>query len=120
MPYGSYSYIEVIENFGSNKIGDELNMYRLKGYKYYFEWDNKFDHGMIAFLDCLKQFEDKIKSFDPQFSMPYRINGHKLEDKNSSSFSIKCQFNTNEEWTKALKYMLTNLKWSLAVVSTKF
>jgi beclin 1 len=120
VPYGSYSYIEVIETYGGHKVGDELNMYRLKGYKYYFEWDNKFDHGMIAFLDCLKQFEDKIKQSDPLFQMPYKINGHKLEDKNGSSFSIKCQFNTNEEWTKALKYMLTNLKWSLAMVTSKF
>jgi beclin 1 len=120
VPYGSFSYIEVIENVSNYKAGDELNMYRLKGYKYYFEWDNKFDNAMIAFLDCLKQFEDKIKTIDSLFSMPYRINGHKLEDKNGSSFSIRCQFNTTEEWTKALKYMLTNLKWSLAVVTTKF
>ena len=65
-------------------------------------------------------YYEPIKTIDSLFSMPYRINGHKLEDKNGSSFSIRCQFNTTEEWTKALKYMLTNLKWSLAVVTTKF
>lgn len=85
VPHGSYSYIEVIEacstpNF-SFKQGEELHMYRYKGFKYFFEWDSKFDSGMIAFLDCLQQFEEKIKSIDPQFSMPYRINGYKLEDK---------------------------------------
>lgn len=117
VPFGSFSYIQVIENTGSHKAGDQLNMYRLKGYKYYFDWDSKFDQSMIAFLDCLNQFEEKIKSIDPQFSMPYKINGYKLEDKNSSSYSIRCQFNSHEEWTKALKYMLTNLKWSLAWVS---
>ena len=117
VPFGSFSYIQVIENTGSHKAGDQLTMYRLKGYKYYFDWDNKFDQSMIAFLDCLNQFEEKIKSMDPQFSMPYRINGYKLEDKNASSYSIRCQFNSHEEWTKALKYMLTNLKWSLAWVS---
>lgn len=119
VPFGSFSYIEVIESSPNFKIGDELNMYRLKGYKYYFDWDKKFEKGMIAFLDCLKQFEEKIKSIDSQFSMPYRINGHKLEDKNSSSFSIKFQLNSFEEWTKALKYMLTNLKWSLAWVTSQ-
>ena len=117
VPFGSFSYIQVTENTGSHKAGDQLNMYRLKGYKYYFDWDSKFDQSMIAFLDCLNQFEEKIKSMDPQFSMPYRINGYKLEDKNSSSYSIRCQFNSHEEWTKALKYMLTNLKWSLVWVS---
>ena len=117
VPFGSFSYIQVTENTGNHKQGDQLNMYRLKGYKYYFDWDSKFDQSMIAFLDCLNQFEEKIKSMDPQFSMPYRINGYKLEDKNSSSYSIRCQFNSHEEWTKALKYMLTNLKWSLVWVS---
>jgi beclin 1 len=117
VPYGSYSYLEVVENTAGYKIGDELNMYRLKGYKYYFDWDKKFEKGMSAYLDCLRQFEEKIKSLDPQFAMPYKINGFKLEDKNGSSYSIKFQLNSFEEWTKALKYMLTNLKWSLAWVT---
>ena len=30
--------------------------------------------------------------------------------------SIRLQFNQDEQWTKALKYMLTNLKWILAFV----
>lgn len=124
VPFGNYSYIEVIETcsgpYFNCKVGEELHMYRFKGFKYFFEWDGKFDLGMIAFLDCLQQFEDKIKAMDPQFSMPYRINGYKLEDKLSpSSYSIKCQFNSCEEWTKALKYMLTNLKWSLAWVTSQ-
>lgn len=71
---------------------------------------------MTAFLDCLKQLEEKITSQDNEFSLPYKINQHKLEDKNGSSYSIKFQLNSFEEWTKALKYMLTNLKWSLAWV----
>ena len=85
VPYGNFSNIEVIETCSSPhysfKQCEELHMYRFKGFKYWFEWDGKFDLGLIAFLDCLQQFEDKIKSIDPQFSMPYRINGSKLEDK---------------------------------------
>lgn len=118
VPYGSFSYIEVIENTNGLKVGDELNMYRAKSYKYFFDWDKKFEKGLAAFLDCLKQLEEKIKSIDGQFNMPYRINGHKLEDKNGSSYSIKFQLNSFEEWTKAFKYMLTNLKWSLAWVTS--
>lgn len=122
VPYGNFSYIEVIENCTIHnytfKAGTEVQMHRTKGVKYYLEWDSKFDMGMIAFLDCLEQFEKKIKSLDAEFSMPYRINGYKIEDKHSSSsYSIKCHFNSYEEWTKALKYMLTNLKWSLAWVT---
>lgn len=122
VPNGSYSYIEVVETSNSGgqdcKSGDELNMYRIKGYKYYFDWDKKFEKGMTAFLDCLKQFEEKIGSLDKDFSLPYKINKHNLEDKHGSSYSIKFQLNSFEEWTKALKYMLTNLKWSLAWVTS--
>lgn len=118
VPNGSYSYIQVIENTQDSKAGEELNMYRIKGYKYLFDWDKKFEKGMCAFLDCLKQLEAKISSLDTEFSLPYKINQHKLEDKNGSIYSIKCQLNSFEEWTKALKYMLTNLKWTLAWVTS--
>ena len=46
----------------------------------------------------------------------------KIEDTGGSGqmFSIKMQFNSEEQWTKALKFMLTNLKWGLAWVSSQF
>jgi len=46
----------------------------------------------------------------------------KIEDTGgtNASYSIKMQFNSEEQWTKALKFMLTNLKWGLAWVSTQF
>ena len=123
IPFGNYSHIEVIENVAALNVkkGDQLNMYGVGGFKYYFDWDKKFDYGMVAFLDCLEQFESKIKSKDSTFSMPYPINGHELEDKKTSTkYSIRFQKNTHEEWTKALKYMLTNLKWSLAWVASQY
>ena len=43
----------------------------------------------------------KITSF-------YRIDGDKV-----GSHTIVLSFNKNENWTKALKYMLCNLKWVL-------
>lgn len=121
VPNGSYSYIEMVDSSGApEKNSEELNMHRTKVYKYYFDSDKKFERGMTAFLDCLKQLEEKINSLDREFSLPYKINQHKLEDKNGSCYSIKLELNSSEEWTKALKYMLTNLKWSLAwVVSNK-
>lgn len=33
---------------------------------------------------------------------------------------IRIQFNSEEQWTKALKFVLTNLKWGLAWVSSQF
>lgn len=32
----------------------------------------------------------------------------------------RIQFNSEEQWTKALKFLLTNLKWGLAWVSSQF
>ena len=37
-----------------------------------------------------------------------------------STYSVKMQFNSEEQWTKAMKYMLTNLKWGLAWVTSKY
>ena len=39
---------------------------------------------------------------------------------NGNTFSVKMQFNSEEQWTKAMKYMLTNLKWGLAWVTSKY
>ena len=52
----------------------------------------------------------------------FRMSKGKIEDTGGTgaSFSIKMQFNSEEQWTKALKFMLTNLKWGLAWVSSQF
>ena len=45
----------------------------------------------------------------------------KIVDKaTGNSYSVKMQFNSEEQWTKAMKYMLTNLKWGLAWVTSKY
>ncbi|KAB0338319.1 hypothetical protein FD755_025277 [Muntiacus reevesi] len=73
-----------------------------------FFWDNKFDHAMVAFLDHVQQFKEEVEKGETR--------GCKIEDTRGSggSYSIKTQFNSEEQWTKALKFMLTNLKWGLA------
>ncbi|XP_019879597.1 beclin-1-like protein [Aethina tumida] len=115
VPYGNHSYIEVI---GEQK---ELPLYGSGGFK--FLWDTKFDHGMVAFLDCLSQFQEKVEQMEKptkMFCFPYRTNSKgKIEDK-EASYSIKIQLNSEEQWTKALKFMLTNLKWGLAWLASQF
>jgi len=56
------------------------------------------------------------------FALPYRMaEKGKIEDPaNGKTYSIKIQLNSEENWTKALKYMLTNLKWALAWVSSQY
>eukprot|EP00128_Syssomonas_multiformis_P012189 Colp12_sorted_trinity150504_noHs@22234 len=74
-------------------------------------WYPQFDQAMVAFLDCLNQFKMHVETKDSLFRLPYKINKDKIGD-----VSIRTNFNSQEQWTKALKFMLTDLKWCLAWV----
>ncbi|XP_036211095.1 beclin-2-like [Myotis myotis] len=85
--------------------------------------DSKFDQAMVAFLDCMQQFNEAAKKGEPALYMPYRIHVEQglMEDPGSGEFySIRTHLNTEERWTKALKLMLTNFKWSLDWVSLRY
>lgn len=113
VPFGNHSYIESLED---NK---ELPLYGTGGFKFF--WDTKFDAAMVAFLDCLTQFKEEVEKGDTGFLLPYKMEKGKIEDPaTGNSYSIKIQFNSEEQWTKALKFLLTNLKWGLAWVSSQF
>lgn len=72
VPFGSQSYIE---DTVDNKI---LHLYGSGGFR--FLWDAKFDNGMVAFLECLQQFQLKVegsKNVENEagrlnFQFPYR------------------------------------------------
>ncbi|XP_077358239.1 beclin-1 isoform X2 [Festucalex cinctus] len=117
VPYGNHSYLESLTDKSK-----ELPLYCSGGLRFF--WDNKFDHAMVAFLDCVQQFKDEVEKGDTGFCLPYRMDVEKgkIEDTGGSggSYSIKTQFNSEEQWTKALKFMLTNLKWGLAWVTSQF
>lgn len=113
VPYGNHSYIETLED------GKVLPLYGSGGFR--LLWDTKFDAAMVAFLDCVQQFKEQVEKRTTGFCLPYKIDKGKIEDTaNSSAYSIKIQFNSEEHWTKALKYMLTNLKWALTWISSQF
>ncbi|XP_051033371.1 beclin-1 isoform X2 [Phodopus roborovskii] len=117
VPYGNHSYLESLTDRSK-----ELPLYCSGGLRFF--WDNKFDHAMVAFLDCVQQFKEEVEKGETRFCLPYRMDVEKgkIEDTGGSggSYSIKTQFNSEEQWTKALKFMLTNLKWGLAWVSSQF
>ncbi|XP_077969310.1 beclin-1-like [Styela clava] len=99
---------------------EELPLYGSGGFR--LLWDTKFDQGMVAFLDCLQQFKEEVEQSKKGFKLPYKMEKGKIEDTGGTgtSYWIKLQFNSEEQWTKALKFMLTNLKWGLAWVSSEF
>lgn len=117
VPYGNHSYLESLTDKSK-----ELPLYCSGGLRFF--WDNKFDHAMVAFLDCVQQFKEEVEKGDTGFCLPYRmdVDKGKIEDTGGSggSYSIKTQFNSEEQWTKALKFMLTNLKWGLAWVTSQY
>ncbi|KAK9145438.1 hypothetical protein Sjap_005341 [Stephania japonica] len=88
-------------------------------------WSTRYDKAMTLFLNCLKDFADFANSKDQEnniptdkcFKLPYKIENDKVE-----SYTITQSFNKQENWTKALKYTLCNLKWALYwfVGSTNF
>ena len=83
-------------------------------------FDTKFDAAQVAFLDCLQQFAIELEK-QGGFSLPYEMDKGKIRDNNTGQYySIKLGFNSEDLWTKALRYMLTNLKWGLAFVSMKY
>ncbi|GBE81135.1 Vacuolar protein sorting-associated protein [Sparassis crispa] len=101
IPMGSFSRIErttgdksAYELYGSG----DLHLGRLLH-------NRRFDFAMVAFLDCLKQLVDLVKSQDPQTDFPHQI----VKDKIGEA-SVKLQFNQEEAWTRALRHVLLALK----------
>ncbi|CAF1180489.1 unnamed protein product [Adineta steineri] len=123
IPLGSHSYIEVL-NERENEKSVQLPLYTSQRY---LDLDIPFDKALVAFLDCVNQFklaiESKNKPIDSKnksFCLPYKMNGKGIiSDSNGIPFSVKFQFNSQENWTKALKYMLTNLKWGLSWITSQ-
>lgn len=78
----SFTLLQVI---GEQK---ELPLHGSGGFRYY--WDAKFDSGLVAFLECLQQFRDKVEQGDKDFCLPYRMIKGKIEDSSSETvYSIK-------------------------------
>ncbi|KAL3316622.1 Beclin-1 [Cichlidogyrus casuarinus] len=81
---------------------------------------NVFDLGMAAYLDCLGQLMDflRSKSSKELKFVAHLTDKHKLRDVNSGqSYSIKYSGNSEETWTCALRLMLVNLKYIISVCS---
>ncbi|KAG2252485.1 hypothetical protein Bca52824_082621 [Brassica carinata] len=79
-------------------------------------WSTRYDKAMTLYLLCLKDFADFANAKDQEnnippekcLKLPFKIENDKVE-----SYSITQSFNKQENWTKALKYTLCNLKWAL-------
>ncbi|KAI8900643.1 autophagy protein Apg6-domain-containing protein [Globomyces pollinis-pini] len=104
IPCGSFSKIQKLD--GDKSTHELYGSSDLTGLLF---WNRRFDTALVALLQCLHQLGDHAESLDPRYKLPYRIHKDRIGD-----CSIRMQFNQDEGWTKALKYMLIDVKWMLA------
>ncbi|KAF9793187.1 APG6-domain-containing protein [Thelephora terrestris] len=101
VPMGSFSRIERINgdkaSLELHGSGD-LHLGRILH-------NRRFDHAMVAFLDCLRQTLEFVKAQDPTVDFPHQIVKDKIGD-----VSVKVQFSQEEAWTRALRHVLLALK----------
>jgi len=84
------------------------------GFTRFFLPGRKFDRGMVAFLSCVQEVYAQILQRDPSFKLPFRIDQEKID-----GLQIRLQFNKEERWTKALRFLLIDLKFIVAFVEGK-
>ncbi|OAF65955.1 hypothetical protein A3Q56_06321, partial [Intoshia linei] len=113
--FGNESYIEEL----SVKCTKKLILYMPHTLKY--TPNKEFDKGLVAFLACKNLLSKKLMRMDNSIIFPYIIESDRLLDQhNKSAYSIRTVNNTQEQWTRALKFMLSNLKWGIAFVSSYY
>lgn len=106
LPRGSFSQIQA--------GADVLELYSSEGGLSRFFSGRRFDLAMAAFLACLAEVVRFLQREPGGMKLPFRIDGDKV-----GNFSIRVQFNQDERWTKALKFMLIDLKWITAFVESR-
>lgn len=69
-----------------------------------------FNLALQGFMSCILELGDYIANYDPTLSLPFKIsvNDSKIGD---LSFTYG---NDDEVWTRALKFMLADIKWIIA------
>lgn len=118
VPVGSFSKIEVKKQSWSS--------YELYGPGGLF-WQSRYDKAQLAFLSCLQELAEYclkkngqvgttssvklgVGANDFHRDIPYTIS-------NGTIGGVSLQWGDDERWTRACKYLLTNLKWLIGLVS---
>jgi len=100
MPRGSYSAIQT--------DGEVLELHSTGGGRFFN--DRHFDLAMVAFVTC---HADLVRWLSDA-KLPFKIEGDKV-----GGFSVRLQFNSDEKWTRALRCMLCNLKWTIGLIESR-
>lgn len=113
-PMGGVSRIDKVDQADGQVTSQEL----FSSGDYSFERilnHKKLDNAMVSLLAVMSQIGEHVESLDPSLKLPYRISKDKI-----GGISIRLSINaSNDSWTTACKYVLTNAKWLLAFTSTR-
>lgn len=72
-----------------------------------------FNSALKAYVQCLGEAGVFVAQWDPTLQIP-----HPIDDNTGSVGGVSVALGSNlEDWTKAMKYMLTDLKWLLTWVA---
>ena len=115
-PRGSYSCIarktELDALFELYSTADPTGLSR-------FFAGRRYDTAMFYFLHLLQQVGEHLVHIDPNVRLPFKLHVN-AEDNvyEVGGFSIALQLNELERWTKALKFLLIDLKWMIAFMES--
>ncbi|CAM9853798.1 unnamed protein product, partial [Chrysoparadoxa australica] len=74
-----------------------------------------FNLALKAFLDCVGEASEFVESHDPTLAVPHKIEGGEVTGTvGGLAVALGSSY---EEWTRALKFMLTDIKWMVAWVA---
>lgn len=103
IPMGSYSKV--------HRIDDKRNLFNLFWLDGTLIFQRRnFNTALGGLLYCIHEIGEHIGNHDPTIQMPYEINASESKINGHSIL-----YNSDDEqWTKACKYLLTNIKWMIA------
>lgn len=94
MPYGSFSKIQVNQN--------QYEFYGGQGYSLF--WSSKFNQALYGYFDFLSELISKYS-----VNVPYEMKNYEID-------KVPIKYGNDEKFTKSMKYILTNLKWTLLFI----
>ena len=97
----------------SNSTGGGGTVLDLYGESGRFLWGRHFDAAITAFLGYVAELIDHCRHIDPSFRPPHAIRGDTI-----GGLSVRLA-KDDYRWTRALKFLLTDVKWLVAWVSTR-
>ena len=88
-----------------------FNLFTDGSFSLFASTKKNFNSALCGLLACVDELGHHVMSLDPTLSLPYEIEA--TTEGRINNFSI-CYGSDEEQWTKALKFLLTCIKWIIA------